>query len=416
MPDLTRCRACDGTDLYTYLRLGDHPAANAFVRAADRDRPDSLYPLDTIACLTCGLIQVADPLPPDFYVDYVYVPSGSTTMPVHFSALARRFRETLVTGPGQTVIDIGCNDGLLLAACKDEGMAVLGIDPSANIAELARAKGVEVFNEYFTAESAARVRDRHGPAQVIVTTNTFNHIDNLHGFMEGIATLLAPGGTFVIEVPQALTCITLNQFDTVYHEHLSVFSAASVAALGAPVGLRIVDLEELPIHGGSMRFYLRRGGTPTPAVDAFLARERAAGLFARQTYADHAARVARIRGDLMSLLARLKSEGRRIAGYGAPAKGNTLLNYYGIGPDTLDFIADRNALKHGRLTPGMRIPVVSPDRIAEARPDYLLMLAWNFRDEILGQQQAFLDAGGRFIIPIPEVEIIGAGVARQAAG
>lgn len=407
MTELTECRACESRNLFTYLPLGDHPAANAFVRPADRDTPDDRYPLDTIVCLDCALIQVADLLPPDFFVDYVYVPSGSATMPVHFSALAKKFRKDLVTAAGQIVMDIGCNDGLLLAACKDEGMAVLGIDPAANIAELARAKGVEVFNEYFTAESAQRVRRQHGPAQVIVTTNTFNHIDDLHGFMDGVAALLSDDGAFVIEVPQALTCVTLNEFDTVYHEHLSVFSAASVAELGRRVGLQIVDLEELPIHGGSMRFYLRRGGTPTPEVDAFMARETHAGLFERRTYTDHAERVQRIRADLMALLDELSAAGKRIAGYGAPAKGNTLLNYYGIGPDRLEFIADRNELKHGRLTPGMRIPVVSPDRIAETRPDYLLMLAWNFRDEIIGQQQAFLEGGGKFIVPIPEVEIVG---------
>ena len=428
MADLTRCRACDSADLHCYLPLGDHPAANAFVRAANRATPDRLYPLNTIACLACGLIQVADPLPPDFYVDYVYVPSASATMPVHFRALAKRFRSELITGEGQVVMDIGCNDGLLLAACIDEGMAVLGIDPSTNITDLARAKGVAVVNEYFTAASARRIRDQHGPAQVIVTTNTLNHIDNLHGFMEGVAHLLAPDGTFVIEAPQALTCITLNEFDTVYHEHLSVFSAASVAALGKAVGLRITDLEELPIHGGSMRFYLRRDGQPpaagaafleppaagaaslepSAAVAAFLQREVAAGLFERQTYDAHVLRVEAIRAELMRLLAGLKAAGKSIAGYGAPAKGNTLLNYYGIGPEMLDFIADRNALKQGRLTPGSRIPVVSPDRIAQDRPDYLLMLAWNFRDEILDQQRDYLAAGGRFIVPIPAVEIIGA--------
>ena len=408
MADLTHCRACDSADLYCYLPLGNHPAANAFVRAANQGTPDSLYPLNTIACLACGLIQVADPLPPDFYVDYVYVPSASATMLVHFRALAKRFKTDLVTGAGQVVMDIGCNDGLLLAACIDEGLEVLGIDPSTNITDLARAKGVAVVNEYFTAESAARIREKHGPAQVIVTTNTLNHIDNLHGFMEGVAHLLAPDGTFVIEAPQALTCITLNEFDTVYHEHLSVFSAASVAALGQAVGLQITDLEELPIHGGSMRFYLRHDGQPTAAVAAFRQREVEAGLFSRQTYDDHVARVAILRADLMRLLADLKAAGKSIAGYGAPAKGNTLLNYYGIGPEVLDFIADRNALKQGRLTPGSRIPVVAPERIAQDRPDYLLMLAWNFRDEILDQQQGYLAAGGKFIVPIPQVEIIGA--------
>jgi SAM-dependent methyltransferase len=403
---MTTCRACKGHDLFNYLPLGEHPAANAFVRPEDSAAPDAVFPLDTHVCLDCALIQIPDQLPPDFYVDYLYVPSGSTTMPQHFRALAQRFKDTLVA-EGQLVIDIGCNDALLLAACKEIGLQTLGIDPAANIAALARAKGVEVFNEYFTAESAARVAARHGQAQVIVTTNTFNHIDDLHGFMAGVDTLLAPDGTFVIEVPQAVTCIEHNEFDTVYHEHLSVFSVASVAALGRVVGLEIVDIDDLPIHGGSMRLYLRRSGPAQPIVAAWLQREKDAGLFERATYEAHAARVAVIRRDLMALLARLKSEGKRIAGYGAPAKGNTLLNYYGIGPESLDFIADRNGLKHGRLTPGMRIPVVGPERIAEARPDYLLVLAWNFLDEILEQQAGYQAVGGRFITPIPEVRVIG---------
>ena len=407
MVELTQCRACDSKDLYGYLPLGDHPAANAFVRPENVDTPDMVFPLNTIACLSCGLIQVADPLPPDFYVDYVYVPSASATMPVHFSDLARRFREDLITAPDQYVLDIGCNDGLLLAACKDEGLKTLGIDPSANITELARDKGIEVLTAYFTADYARKVRDERGPAQVIVTTNTFNHIDNLHGFMEGVDTMLAEDGTFVIEVPQALTCIEMNEFDTVYHEHLSTFTATSIAALGKPVGLELVDLETLPIHGGSMRFYLRRSGPAKPVVAEWLERERAAGLFEKATYDAHVERVGENRTALMALLRDLKAQGKKIAGYSAPAKGNTLLNYYGIGPDILDFIADKNPLKQGRLTPGMRIPVVAPEEVDRQKPDYLLMLAWNFRDEILAQHADYLAAGGKFIIPIPEVEIVG---------
>jgi SAM-dependent methyltransferase len=403
----TVCRACKSTNLYCYLPLGDHPAANAFVRPARLDEPDHLYPLDTFACLDCALIQVSDPLPADYYVDYVYVPSASTTMPEHFRALAKRFKSELITGPDQLVVDIGSNDGLLLAACKDEGLRVLGVDPSSNISDIARSRGVEVFNEYFTAESAVRIRAKYGPAQVIVTTNTFNHIDDLHNFMEGVAVMLDEGGSFVIEVPQALTCIVHNEFDTVYHEHLSVLSAASIVALGAPVGLELVDIEELPIHGGSMRCYLRRKGPPSKAVVDYLASEHAAKLFEKATYGAHAARVAGIRADLMKLLGELKADGKVVAGYSAPAKGNTLLNYYGIGPDTLPWIADRNELKQGRYTPGMRIPVVSPDKIAQDKPDYLLILAWNFKDEIMQQQEAFRAAGGKFILPIPKVEIVG---------
>jgi len=403
---MTTCRACEGGNLFMYLQLGNHPAANAFPSSDQLNEPEQKWPLDTHVCLDCGLIQVPDQLPADFFVDYLYIPSASDTMHQHFRRLARHFKQRLITAPNQRVVDIGCNDGLLLAACRDEQLETLGVDPAANIAELARAKGVDVFNEYFTAESSRRILDRYGPAQVIVTTNTFNHIDNLHGFMEGVATLLAPGGTFVIEVPQAVTCIIDNEFDTVYHEHLSVFSVASVAALGKFFSLEVVDIDELPIHGGSMRLYLRRDGPATPAVAQWLDKERAAKLFDRATYVAHAARVEKIRADLMALLHDLKRQGKRLAGYGAPAKGNTLLNYYGIGPDLLDFLADRNVLKHGRYSPGMHIPVVSPDRIAEEKPDYLLILAWNFGEEIMEQQAAFRARGGKFILPIPEPRVV----------
>lgn len=405
-PTMTTCRACKGRNIFLYLPLGDHPPANAFQRPEQLDRPEPRYPLDTHVCLDCALIEVPDQLPPDFFEDYLYVPSASETMQRHFAALARRFKERLITAPGQRVVDIGCNDGLLLGACRDAGLATLGVDPAANIAAMARAKGLEVFNEYFTAESANRVLARYGPAQVIVTTNTFNHIDNLHGFVEGVVTLLAPGGTFVIEVPQALTCVEHNEFDTVYHEHLSVFSVASIAALGRFFGLQVVDIEELPIHGGSMRLYLRREGPASPVVAQWLQRERDAGLFERATYEAHTERVERIRSELMTLLRDLKAQGKRLAGYGAPAKGTTLLNYFGIGPDLLDFLADRNPLKQGRYSPGTRIPVVSQDVIAERNPDYLLILAWNFGEEIMAQQAAFRARGGKFILPIPEPRVV----------
>lgn len=407
MSTMAACRACGADNLFCYLPLGDHPAANDFLRPEKLDQPDRRYPLDTHACLACGLIQVPDQLPSDFYVDYVYIPSASTTMPKHFAALAERFRNELITAPGQLVVDIGCNDGLLLSACKDQGLKVLGVDPSANIAELARARGIEVFNAYFTRDSAHEILARYGPAQVIVTTNTLNHIDDLHGFMEGIETLLAPEGTFVIEVPQALTCVEFNEFDTVYHEHLSVFSVTSVEAIGRPHGLQVVDIDDLPIHGGSMRLYLRRHGPAKPVVAQWLKRERDAGLFEQATYVAHAARVETMRQTLMALLHDLKRQGKKLAGYGAPAKGNTLLNYFGIGPDLLDYLADRNALKQGRWSPGMRIPVVSPQVIAETRPDYLLILAWNFADEIMEQLESYRAAGGRFILPIPQPRVVG---------
>jgi SAM-dependent methyltransferase len=327
----------------------------------------------------------------------------------HFHALARTFRERFITAPGQRVVDIGCNDGLLLAACKGEGLATLGVEPATNIAMIARTKGIEVVNEYFTADSARGLREQYGEAQVIVTTNTFNHIDNLHGFMQGVDILLAPNGTMVIEVPQALTYVEQNEFDTIYHEHLSVFSVASLVALGKFFSLQVVDVEALPIHGGSMRVFLQRrtgGADETPATQAWLSRERAAGLLERQTYVDFAGRVERIKTELMAMLVNLKRQGKRLAGYGAPAKGNTLLNYYGIGPELLDFLADRNPLKQGLYSPGMKIPVVPAEQVLKAMPDYLLILPWNFGDEVMQQQEVYRKRGGKFILPIPEPRIV----------
>jgi SAM-dependent methyltransferase len=409
MSQMTTCRACLGENLYLFLPLGDHPPANAFVSETRRSHADAAFSLDCHVCLDCGLIEVPDQLPPDFFQDYVYVPSASETMHAHFGAFARQIRERFAPSPAHLVVDIGCNDGLLLSACAGEGLATLGVEPAANIAAIARRKGLEVENVYFTAQSAERIRDAHGPAAVVTTTNTFNHIDDLHGFMRGVEVLLAPDGVFIVEVPQALELVEQNEFDTVYHEHLSTFSVTSLAALFRFFSLRIVDIQVLPIHGGSMRVVAQRRGTHTgelPAVQAWLDRERERGLFERSTYDALATRVHRIREDLVTMLRDFRADGRTLAAYGAPAKGNTLLNYYGIGPDLLDFLADRNPLKQGKYSPGMRIPVVSPDRILETQPDYLLILAWNFGDEIMRQQDEYRRRGGRFILPIPEPRVV----------
>ncbi len=411
MAPMTVCRACTSDNLYTFLPLGDHPPANAFLTEAQLTRPEAVFPLDCQVCLDCAVIEVADQLPADFFQDYVYVPSASDTMLAHFSAFAGQIRDRFARAPGELVVDIGCNDGLLLAACKAGGLDTLGVEPAANIAALARAKGLEVENLYFTADTARELRARHGPAAVITTSNTFNHIDDLHGFMRGVDTLLAPDGRFIVEVPQALALVEQNEFDTVYHEHLSTFSVTSLAALYRFFGMRIVDVQVLPIHGGSMRVVAQRraataDGAEVPVVQAWLDRERERGLFERRTYDDLAARVHGIRDELVTTLRGLKARGKRLAGYGAPAKGNTLLNYYGIGPDLLDFLADRNTLKHGKYSPGMHIPVVPAERVLEDAPDYLLILAWNFGDEIMQQQEEYRLRGGQFILPIPEPRVV----------
>lgn len=409
MPEMKACRACLGKNLYMFLPLGDHPPANAFVTPAQAAKgPQAAFALDVSACLDCGVVEVPDMLPPDFFQDYHYIPSASATMHAHFANFAKLVKERY-SAADALVVDIGCNDGLFLKACKDIGLKTLGVEPAANIAAMAREKGIEIVNEYFGAEMAHRVKAKYGPATVITTTNTFNHIDDLHSFMKGVDVFLKDGGTFIVEVPQALELVEKNEFDTVYHEHMSTFSVTSLAALYKFFGMKIVNVEVLPIHGGSMRVSAQRrpaGSAETPIAQQWLDKEKAHGLFKRETYDALAGRVEKIRASLMKMLTDLKKQGKRLAGYGAPAKGNTLLNYYKIGPDLLEFLADKNALKQGKLSPGMHIPVVPAERVLEAQPDYLLILAWNFGDEIMEQQAEYKRRGGKFILPIPEPRVV----------
>lgn len=397
---LTRCRACLAPDPHLFLPMGDHPPANSFVRPENVGDSQPVYPLETQVCLECGLIEVDDQVPEGFFEHYVYVPSGATGMHEHFAGLARVLRE--IAGEG-LVVDIGCNDGLLLSACADLGCRGIGVDPAANLAEIARERGVTVDVGYFTARSSQDLLDRHGPAAAIVTTNTFNHIGDLHDFMKGVARWLAPDGVFVIEIPWAKDLLERNEFDTIYHEHVSEFSLLSLVRLSEFFRLVVVDVHRLSVHGGSIRVFMKHIGAatrPSTAVAEMLAEEKNAGILLPQTYEDFSARIETVRVQLKTMLADLKSQGLRIAGYGAPAKGNTLLNFFGIGVETLDYLVDRNPLKHGLYSPGMKIPVRSTDVLKEDRPDVLLVLAWNFFDEIRQQQKDFSAAGGRFLVPL----------------
>ena len=407
---LSRCRACHSQDLMLVLAMGDHPPANMFIRPEDRGKPQPAFPLNAQACLDCGLLQVADQVPADFFTNYLYVPSGAAAMHDHFAGLAKV--AVARAGSGEDaglIVDIGCNDGLMLSHANALGGRTLGIDPAANIARLAAGRGVRVLTRFFNIETACDVLASEGPARVITATNTFNHIDDLHSFCRGVLAVLEEDGTFIIEVPWGKAILESNEFDNVYHEHLSELSLLSVVRLGEAVGLDVVDVEKLPVHGGSMRVFLQHAGlqaSPAPAVARMLAEERAAGLTRRESYEAFAGRVADLGEVLTRTLAGLKAQGRTIAGYGAPAKGNTLLNYFRIGPGTLDFLVDRNPLKQGLYSPGMMIPVLAPEAVAERQPDYLLVLAWNFFAEIREQMAAFEAGGGKFILPLPSPRII----------
>lgn len=403
MASMDVCRACKAPDPYLYLALGDHSPAQMLIAQKDADADQPAFSLDAHVCLECGLIQIPDQIPADFFRHYLYVPSGASTMHAHFDEFAGVVAE--LSGPGDLIVDIGCNDGLLLAECNRRGLKTLGIDPAANIAALANAKSVEVVVDYFDPTTASRVRAASGAAHIITTSNTFNHIGDLHNFIAAVDLLLADAGTFIIEVPRAKELIDNNEFDNIYHEHVSSFSLLSIERLVAPFGMAVADVEHLPsIHGGSMRVFVRRtstGAIRAPVVAQMLDEEMAGGMLDKSTYDDLADRVNALGGSLRAMLDGCKADGLKIAGYGASARGNTLMTYFGIDGRYLDFLVDKNPLKHGMLSPNTRIPIRDVSAIEAERPDVLLMLAWNFFDEIHQQQSGFAARGGRFVVPLP---------------
>jgi SAM-dependent methyltransferase len=404
---LHNCRACLADHLHLFLQMGDQPPANMFLRRDQIKDSQPSFSLDAQVCLNCGLIEIADQIPKDFFRHYLYVPSGATTMHRHF----HEFAEVLGREAGSDlIVDVGCNDGLLLCACNERGLKTIGIDPAANLAELSRARGVEVYLDYFTPEAAALVRDRYGRAKVVSCTNTLNHIGDLHAFMKALEILLADDGVFIIEVPRAQDLLENNEFDTIYHEHVNEFSLLSIARLAEFFDLIVTDVQRLKVHGGSMRVFLHRQSytaTPTPIVQEVLDEELAAGMLSVGTYDAFEKRVSKIGETLLAMLNDFKSGGAKIAGYGAPAKGNTLLNYFQIGPSHLEFLVDRNPLKHNLFSPGMKIPILGPQAIESENPDILLVLAWNFFEEIREQQSQFLSRGGKFLVPLPEPVLVG---------
>ncbi len=402
-----KCRTCQSRNTYHFLSLGKHPHANYFLKESQLSQKEDKHPLDAYACLDCALIQVKNYVPSEFFRNYVYVPSASGVMVEHFSEFAKKLIKTYKPTKKDLIIDVGSNDGTFLSNFKDSGIRILGIEPARNLAEAAQKKGVATLSEYFKPEIAAKVRTQFGTAKIITATNTANNIDDLRGMMKGILSLLSNDGVFVIEIPHAQDLIKKNEFDTIYHEHLSEFSVMSVKKLYDPFGLHIANIDRLPIHGGSMRIYAERKKPKSSRVlNTWLAGEKRAGLFSKPAYDRFALAVKKNKEKMLKLLASIKKEGKSIAGYGAPAKGNTLLNYYGIGRETLDFLVDRNPLKHGLYSPGMHLKVYPVDQILKARPDYLLILAWNFKDEVIRQQNEFKKLGGKFIVPIPHPKII----------
>ena len=405
-----RCRHCGKGLEHTFIDLGMSPLCESFLTAAQLGEPETSYPLHVRVCDACWLVQLPEFVHPvHIFTEYAYFSSYSTSWVAHAKRYCELMKARLDLRDDSFVVELGSNDGYLLQHFIELGQRVLGIEPAANVAEAARARGIPTLTAFFNTKLAREVVAQHGHADLIAANNVLAQVPALNDFVAGMAYLLAPDGVITIEVPHLERLIAENQFDTIYHEHFSYFSLVTVERIAAANGLVAIDVEVLATHGGSLRIYLARLGSRhqiSSRVRDMLDRERRAGLETLAAYSDFASQVQRTKRELLSVLIRAKEEGKRICGYGAPGKGNTLLNYCGIGTDFLDFTVDRNPYKHGRYTPGMHIPIKPLDAIDAAQPDYILILPWNLKQEIVEQMSHVGRWGSKFVVPIPEIAVI----------
>jgi len=404
------CRMCKSVNLTKFLDLGFTPPADQFLREEQLKEPAICYPLEVMVCADCGLAHLSYVVSPEILYrhDYPYESSITETGRRHWSEFAKAIVERLQLDSKDLVVDVGSNVGVLLAAFKSHGTRILGVDPAANIARIAEKRGLETLVEFFSPKVADRIVSEKGQATVITATNVFAHVDDLGSFIHAVDILLTERGVFIIEAPYFVNLVKNLEYDTIYHEHLSYLSVKPLVRLFDRFGMEIFDIQQRDIHGGSFRvFVARRGQQPVaPVMDELLKIEKEMGVHNLETLLEFAASVEQNRQDLIWLLRRLKHEGKRIVGVSAPAKGMTLLNYCNIGTETLDFLTEKSLLKIGRYSPGKHIPVVSDNELIRQKPDYALLLAWNFATEIMNNLKAYHEAGGRFIIPIPTPRIV----------
>ena len=402
------CRVCGGA-VEEFLDLGPQPISQRY-RAPDDTGAEFLFRLAVGQCVACTLVQQVEEVPRElmFREDYPFLSSGSTVMRGHFTGVARELLRIELVGADPFVVEIGCNDGVMLRSVADAGVRHLGFEPSTTVAGKARAAGVRVVGEYFEEATARTVAAAEGPADVVYAANTICHIPYLDSVFRGLAALLAPAGVFVFEDPYLGDVVAKAAFDQIYDEHFYLFSARSVRAAVRRFGFDLVDVQRLPVHGGEVRYTVARTGArePTPAVGALLAEEDARGLADAATLAGFARRTATIREALLAELSALRRCGARVVGYGATAKSATVLNFCGIGPELLPFICDSTPSKQGLVTPGTRIPVRPREALADPYPDYALLLAWNHAEEIMAKEPDFARHGGRWLRYVPHVHVV----------
>jgi SAM-dependent methyltransferase len=403
------CRVCGSNDWLEVISLGDHELANGFLPQAEQyDEPT--YPLDVIVCRNCWLMTIRHTVDPAaLFHHYVYVSSESDLILGQMRHIVDVAVNRFGLNQGDLVVELGSNIGIHLGMFQDAGMRVTGVDPAKNLVAVANERGVESIADFFGPEPAGRIREAKGAARFMLGRQCFAHIDDVHNVLDGVTTVLAPDGVLAIEVPYLLPLLDEVQFDTIFHEHLSYFSFGTLVRLFASHGLRVVDVERAPVHGGSIVVY----STPTDAdrvasdaVAELSALEQRRGLTTEEPYREFAERTQQVIDSLRDLVHDLVADGKRVAGYGAPSKGCALLQFSGLDWRDLEFLSDTTELKHGKVTPGTHIPVISPEQARENPPDYYLLLAWNYAPEIIRKEQAFLDGGGGFIVPIPQPRVV----------
>jgi SAM-dependent methyltransferase len=404
-----QCRSCGSTQGAPVLDLGLQPLANNLLREQDLSQPEPKFPLRLAVCRSCWLLQIIDLVPPvKLFSEYLYFSSFSDLMLKHAQAAAERYIRDFSLDRRSLVIEIASNDGYFLQYFKRREVSCLGIEPAANIARVARDKGIETLVDFFGNTLAKRLAHESRQSDLILGNNVFAHAPDTNDFVAGLRMLIKPSGRIILEFPYAADFIEHTEFDTIYHEHVFYFSLTALLPLFSRHGLEIFNVERLPIHGGSLRLFAAIQGAHTvqSSVTSLMEEEQRKGINSIAYYDGFAKRVMELKRSLVSLLNDLKRQGKSMAAYGASAKGSTLLNFFGLGKESLSFVADRSSYKQGRLTPGTHIPIVPAEKLAEARPDYTLLLTWNFAEEILQQQKEYRHNGGKFIVPIPEVKIV----------